>query len=127
MSCNGYQVGVFPVTDDGKVVLVRTRSGEYWIFPKGKTEKGRSNRAVARDEAFEEAGLTGVLKRDYNEFEVDSKHTGKLRLFHMKVKKFWKNYPEYKERERVIVSFDKAEKLLQKDLRAALRKMKKIK
>ncbi|MFT6058642.1 MAG: 8-oxo-dGTP pyrophosphatase MutT (NUDIX family) [Lentimonas sp.] len=126
MSDKSYQVGAFPVTEDGKVVLVTTRSGEYWIFPKGCTEKGRSDHAVAGDEAYEEAGLTGVIKRDYYEFKVNSRGTQRLRLFPMKVKKMSKHFPECDERKRIVVSFHKAEKLLQKDLRAALRKMIKI-
>lgn len=121
-----YQIGVFPVTEDGKVVLVTTRGSDYWIFPKGRTEKGRSDRAVARDEAHEEAGLTGELAHNYHEFKVLSRRAKKLRLFPMKVKGVSKRYPECKERKRIIVSFDQAEELLQKDLRAALKELRKL-
>jgi 8-oxo-dGTP pyrophosphatase MutT (NUDIX family) len=123
MSQQDYQVGVFPITEDGKVVLVTTRSSDYWIFPKGCTEKGRSDCSVARDEAYEEAGLTGVIQRDYHEFKIHSHGTKKLRLFPMKVKKLSKHFPECKERKRVVVSIHKAEKLLQKDLRTVLRQL----
>ena len=44
----------------------------------------------------------------------------------MKVKDVKKRYPECNERKRVIVSFEKAERLLQKDLRSALKVMRKI-
>jgi len=121
---NGYQIGVFPVTEEGKVVLVTTRDGDYWILPKGNTEKGRSDRAMARQEAYEEAGLEGVMKRDYFEFRTLGK-VKKLRLYPMKVKKLLKSYPEKKERERVTVSFDMAEKMVEKDLREIIRKMRK--
>ena len=121
---NGYQIGVFPVTEEGKVVLVTTRDGDYWILPKGNTEKGRSDRAMARQEAYEEAGLEGVMKRDYFEFRTLGK-VKKLRLYQMKVKKLLKSYPEKKERERVTVSFDMAEKMVEKDLREIIRKMRK--
>ena len=121
-----YQVGVFPVTEDGKVVLVTTRGGDYWIFPKGRTETGRSDRAVARDEAYEEAGLVGEMAHAYFEFKAYSRRAKKLRLFPMKVTKVHKRYPEVKERKRVIVSFGKAEKMVQKDLRAILREMRKL-
>lgn len=126
MCKSDYQVGVFPVTADGKVVLITTRGNDYWIFPKGRTEKGRSDRAVARDEAYEEAGLVGELQQSYFEFKAYSRRAKKLRLFPMKVQKVNERYPESKERKRVIVSFDKAEKLVQKDLRAALRVMRKL-
>lgn len=126
MNGDCYQVGVFPVTEEGKIVLVTTRSGEYWIFPKGCREKGRSDHDVASDEAYEEAGLTGKIKRESIEFKVHSKRTKKLRLFPMKVEKLAKKYPESDERKRITVSFEKAEKLLQKDLKEVVRKMKKI-
>jgi 8-oxo-dGTP pyrophosphatase MutT (NUDIX family) len=121
---SAYQVGVFPVTEDGKVVLVTRRGSREWIFPKGNTEKGRSDRAVARDEAYEESGLFGVMKRDYLEFKTPSLSAPKLRLFRMKVTKIINRYPEAKQRKRIIVSFDKAEKMLSKDLRSILKKMK---
>lgn len=121
----GYQVGVFPVTKEGKVVLVKTRSGGYWIFPKGHREKGRSDRAVAREEAFEEAGVEGVLSHKYVEFRTPLGKVGRLRLYPMRVKKVCKNYPEADERQRIMVSFDKAEKLLEKDLCEALRLFRK--
>lgn len=119
-----YQVGVFPVTEDGKLVLVTTRGGGFWIFPKGNTEKGRSDRAMAREEAYEEAGLEGVMKRDYLEFRTIG-NVKRLRLYPMRVNRVRKSYPEKKERARVVVSFDKAEKLVEKDLREVIRKMRK--
>lgn len=121
---NGYQVGVFPVTEEGKIVLVTTRDGDYWILPKGNTEKGRSDRAMAREEAYEEAGLVGVMKRDYVEFRTFGK-VNRLRLYPMTVRKMLKNYPEKKQRERVTVSFEMAEKMVEKDLRAIIRKLRK--
>lgn len=120
---NRYQVGVFPVTDDGRVVLVSRRRGRGWIFPKGKTEKGRSDHAVACDEAYEEAGIFGVVKNGFEEFRVPVSKSPKLRLFRMKVKRITNSFPEADERRRVIVSFEQAEKMVRKDLRIVLRKM----
>lgn len=122
---SGYQVGVFPVTEEGKIVLVTTRDGDYWILPKGNTEKGRSDRAMAREEAYQEAGLVGVMKRDYVEFRTFGK-VKRLRLYPMTVRKMLKNYPEKKQRERVTVSFEMAEKMVEKDLRAIIRKLRKL-
>jgi 8-oxo-dGTP pyrophosphatase MutT (NUDIX family) len=126
MSKCDYQVGVFPVTEDGRVVLVTTRGRGYWIFPKGRTEPGRSDRAVAREEAFEEAGLRGELSSDFYEFDVLSRRANRLRLFPMKVQAMSEQYPECKERKRIIVSFDEAEELVQKDLRVVVKKLRKI-
>ncbi|MEP4077550.1 NUDIX hydrolase [Haloferula sp.] len=120
-----YQVGVFPVTEDGKVVLVTSRVGGDWIFPKGNVEKGRSDRAVARDEAYEEAGLLGSMKQNYTEFKTPGRAAPRLRLFRMQVWEALKRYPESRQRKRAVVSFEKAAKMLSKDLRPILKKMSK--
>lgn len=119
-----YQVGVFPVTGDGRVVLVTRRRGRGWIFPKGKTEKGRSDRAVAKDEAYEEAGVYGALESGFEEFRTKAGKAPRLRLFRMEVTSITNSFPEADERRRVVVSFEQAEKMLREDLRLALRKMR---
>ncbi len=120
-----YQVAVFPVTEDGKLVLVKTRDGDYWIFPKGRRERGRKDYEVAEDEAFEEAGLLGRISRDWERFPVNSKKASHLKIYPMRVKKVLSNWPERRERERLVVSFDQAETLLSKDLREILKAMRK--
>ena len=118
-----YQVGVIPITKEGKLVLVTTQNGDYWIFLKGNLEKGRSDRAVARSEAFEEAGLEGVMKRQYRDIKTPLGKVKRLRVYAMKVKNIRNNFPEKKKRKRVIVTFQEADKLLEKDLRSALKKL----
>jgi len=48
----------------GKIefLLVRTRSGKRWIFPKGSAERGLSHAQAAALEAFEEAGVHGRIE-----------------------------------------------------------------
>ncbi len=125
MNDNHYQVGVIPITKEGHIVLVTTRSGDYWIFPKGNREKGRSDRAVARLEAFEEAGVKGVMKRKSHDFKTPLGKVKRLRLYPMQVKVILKKFPEQKMRKRVIVPFEKAEKLVQTDLQLILQKIRK--
>ena len=122
---DNYQIGVFPYTEDGKVVLIKTRDGDYWIFPKGHVEKGRKDRAVAEDEAFEEAGILGKIESDSLCFKTMCSKSKQLCLYPMRVKKVLSKWPERDERERVIVSVAKAEKLLEKDLREVLKNMAK--
>ncbi|MEM1084289.1 MAG: NUDIX domain-containing protein [Verrucomicrobiota bacterium] len=126
-NANGYQVGVFPVTEDGRVVLVSRRRGHGWIFPKGNREKGKSDRSVAREEAYEEAGIFGAVTAEFEEFRVAMKKSPKLRLFRMKVKRFTNAFPEADERRRVVVSFEEAERMVRQDLRVILRKMQELK
>ncbi|MDQ8203815.1 NUDIX domain-containing protein [Pelagicoccus sp. SDUM812003] len=120
-----YQVGVFATTgkNSDKVILVTSRTGERWIFPKGNTEKGRSDRKVAEEEALEEAGIIGTLKSGYTEFEVSYGETKYLRLYQMKVKKLLDKYPESKERKRAVLTMEEAYKRLGPDLQKCLKKL----
>ncbi|MBC2604558.1 NUDIX hydrolase [Pelagicoccus albus] len=122
-----YQIGVFAVTskDKPKIVLVTSRTGDRWIFPKGQPEKDRSKQKVAKDEAWEEAGLSGTIKSSPNEFKVSYGTTKNLIIYYMKVDKIHDSYPESKERKRTIVSIEEAEELLEKDLRKVLKAMAK--
>lgn len=47
----------------GRICLVRSRSGKRWVIPKGCLERGKTAGQIALQEAWEEAGLAGVLKR----------------------------------------------------------------
>ena len=118
-----YQIGVFPVTQEGKVVLVTSRSGEYWIFPKGRRECDVEDYVVAGDEAYEEAGVLGKVWHDFKVFDVNSSKAPRLHVYPMQVEEVLQCWPEGDERERAIVSYKKAAKLLKKDLRAILHAM----
>ena len=45
----------------GRVCLISSSSGKRWIVPKGSIEAGDGAEETALREAWEEAGLTGVL------------------------------------------------------------------
>jgi 8-oxo-dGTP pyrophosphatase MutT (NUDIX family) len=47
---------------DGKVCLVRSRSGRRWVIPKGNIDPGHTAGEAALIEAWEEAGLVGHLQ-----------------------------------------------------------------
>src|SRR5437763_2998141 len=46
----------------GQVCLVTSRSGKRWVVPKGCLEPGKSAAEIALQEAWEEAGLVGLLQ-----------------------------------------------------------------
>lgn len=52
-------------TGDGvEVLLVRTRNTGRWVVPKGWPEPGMSLPDAAAKEAWEEAGVSGMVERD---------------------------------------------------------------
>jgi 8-oxo-dGTP pyrophosphatase MutT (NUDIX family) len=59
-------------------LLVRTRGGERWIFPKGSAEAGLTHAQAAALEAFEEAGVHGRIEEAsfarYRRKRGDGKH-----------------------------------------------------
>src|SRR5580658_2281666 len=48
--------------DSIEFLLVRTRSGGRWTFPKGSAEPGLTHAQAAALEAFEEAGVHGRIE-----------------------------------------------------------------
>ena len=48
----------------GQVCMVTSRSGKRWVVPKGCLEPGKTSGEIALLEAWEEAGLTGLLSPD---------------------------------------------------------------
>ena len=60
------QVAALPFRINGirpEVMLITSRETGRWIIPKGWPQKGRSPRAVAIREAYEEAGLKGRIRK----------------------------------------------------------------
>jgi 8-oxo-dGTP pyrophosphatase MutT (NUDIX family) len=54
------QAAVVPLRN-GQVCLVSSRSGKRWVVPKGTLEPGKTAGEIALQEAWEEAGLLGLL------------------------------------------------------------------
>lgn len=58
------QVAALPWRGEGadlQILLVSSRETKRWVIPKGWPMKGRSDPAAAAQEAYEEAGLDGVI------------------------------------------------------------------
>ena len=54
------QAAVIPIRD-GRLCLVTSSSGKRWVVPKGQIDNGFTAGEAALLEAWEEAGLLGVL------------------------------------------------------------------
>src|SRR5204862_1136621 len=55
------QAAALPVRR-GKICVVTSSNGKRWIIPKGLIEIGQTAQETALQEAWEEAGLVGVLQ-----------------------------------------------------------------
>ncbi|MHB1423608.1 MAG: NUDIX hydrolase [Gemmataceae bacterium] len=55
------QAGVLALSGD-RICVVASRGGKRWVVPKGSLEPGKTAAEIALQEAWEEAGLVGVLQ-----------------------------------------------------------------
>ena len=55
------QAGVIALSGE-QICVVSSRSGKRWVVPKGCLEPGKTAAEIALQEAWEEAGLVGVLQ-----------------------------------------------------------------
>lgn len=106
-----------------EVLLITTRKKKRWIVPKGWIEKKLSPHTSARQEAREEAGVTGTVSpHPLGCYRHGSARKGLIvQVFLMRVERELKSWPEKKERQRRWVSLKQARKLIKdKGLRSIL-------
>jgi len=108
---------------DSQVCLITSRSGRRWIIPKGMMEVGKTAAEIALQEAWEEAGLVGVLGSPVGTYEYE-KYGGTclVTVYLMQVHAAREHWPESGERRRIWVSPDEAVELIEEEsLREILR------
>jgi 8-oxo-dGTP pyrophosphatase MutT (NUDIX family) len=95
------QAGVIPV-GDGQICVVSSRSGKRWVVPKGCMEPGKSAAEIALQEAWEEAGLVGVLQPEPvgTYFYEKAGFTCHVTVFLMSVTNVADSWPERAIRQR---------------------------
>ena len=91
---------------DGLICMVTSRNGNRWVVPKGHIDPGQTPRDAVRNEAWEEAGLIGVVDNEpigTYEYEKDNvtRHVDVYALTVIDEKHEW---PEADEREREWVT-----------------------
>lgn len=102
-----------------EVLVITSRETKRWVIPKGWPIKGKSSAKSAAQEAFEEAGVTGKLrKRPVGSYAYD-KRLKNGRLQHVRVAVFAllveaeaEVYPEAGQREKSWVSLTEAARLV---------------
>jgi 8-oxo-dGTP pyrophosphatase MutT (NUDIX family) len=118
------QAATLPIKD-GLVCLVTSSGGRRWVIPKGLIDPGMSAAEAALQEAWEEAGLVGLLEPDpigtYCYEKWDS--TCRVTVFLMRVTRVAEDWPEQGMRRRSWVRPDRAVELVENpDLRKVLRR-----
>ncbi|EMI56036.1 NUDIX hydrolase [Rhodopirellula sallentina] len=95
-------------------------------LPQGADRKNKTASEVAQLEAFEEAGVTGNVKKGNNKkFRI--RRGGRkveMRVFPMKLDEVLPKWPEDDERQRVVVSLEEALKMIKgKSMRKCVKEM----
>jgi 8-oxo-dGTP pyrophosphatase MutT (NUDIX family) len=103
------QAAAIPLRDE-KVCLITSSSGKRWVIPKGKLEPGKTMREIALQEAWEEAGLTGILHpRPVGSYLYEKfNQTYDVTVFVMEVTAVAKDWPESQLRQRCWLRPDQA-------------------
>ena len=117
------QAAAIPVRD-GRVCLVTSSSGKRWVIPKGMMEPGKTAGEIALQEAWEEAGLVGVLQPDPVGSYLYDKNgiTCHVLVYLLKVTDIRDDYPEKGLRERCWVTPAEAvTRIEERSLRAIVR------
>ena len=86
----------------GQVCLISSRNGKRWVVPKGCLEPGKTASEIALQEAWEEAGLVGVLQPEPVGSYLYEKYgnTYHVIVFVMDVTRVAQDWPERGLRER---------------------------
>src|SRR5262249_26642719 len=103
------QAAAIPVRA-GRVCLVTSSNGKRWVIPKGLIDPGHTAAEGALQEAWEEAGLVGVLSREPVGSYLYEKWGGTchVTVFVMQVTEVADNWPERDVRQRCWVSVAEA-------------------
>ncbi|WP_156453253.1 NUDIX hydrolase [Polycladidibacter hongkongensis] len=112
-----------------EVLLITSRETRRWVVPKGWPMKNKTGQETAEIEAFEEAGVAGVLwHRALGSFGYLKQRVGKfpiaceVELYPLEVTEELSAWPEQDERERKWFTPSQAAKLVHEpELKALLR------
>lgn len=99
------QAAAIPLRN-GRVCLVTSSNGKRWVIPKGVIEPQQTAGETALQEAWEEAGLTGVLQQEPIGSFTYEKWCGVcfVTVFVMEVTETAQDWPERNLRQRAWLS-----------------------
>jgi 8-oxo-dGTP pyrophosphatase MutT (NUDIX family) len=117
------QAAAIPIKD-GRVCLVTSSSGRRWVVPKGLIDEGKTAGEMALQEAWEEAGLVGLLDAEPVGTYLYAKYGGTchVTVFLMQVTEVAQDWPERTLRQRRWVRPAEAIRLIEDEgLRLVIR------
>ncbi|CAN0298299.1 unnamed protein product [Ectocarpus sp. 12 AP-2014] len=96
--------GCLPVTPDGRLVLIGSLKHTDWILPKGGWDTDETAAEAAVREAYEEAGVKGLVTADLGPHEIVSSRGNKSRaaMFALLVSDVLDEWPEKHRRRKVV-------------------------
>eukprot|EP00879_Flechtneria_rotunda_P005753 GHRR01006054.1.p1 GENE.GHRR01006054.1~~GHRR01006054.1.p1 ORF type:complete len:218 (+),score=61.62 GHRR01006054.1:400-1053(+) len=111
--------GSVPKPDTVEVLLITSRGGKGWVFPKGGWEDDETVEAAARRETVEEAGVRGSIEepmlgtfcfQSAKQERIHNVHQGRCRayMFVMRVAEELEIWPECPDRQRCWVLLSEA-------------------
>jgi 8-oxo-dGTP pyrophosphatase MutT (NUDIX family) len=108
------QAGVIAVYNN-LLCVVTSRNGKRWVIPKGCLEEGKTLAEIALQEAWEEAGLVGLLGPDPIGSYVYSKAglLCQVTVFLLHVSEAADEWPERSQRQRRWLPLRQAESFLE--------------
>lgn len=125
------QVGALPIRwigDEARVLLVTSRETQRWIIPKGWRMRGRTNAEAAAQEALEEAGVRGrVRRKPIGKYLYEKRRPGgieecRITAYLLEVGEELADFPEAQERRRAWFTLPEAAAVADDEgLRAILR------
>lgn len=109
---------------DVEILLVTSRDTGRWIIPKGWPMVNKTFAEAAAQEAWEEAGIKGVIHPiplgSYNYIKPELGMELEVVVFSLNVTKTAEKFPERKQRARTWLSLEKAADLVAEAELAAL-------
>ena len=109
--------------NEGKlsIVLVTSKGSKRWVVPKGHIEPYLTAKDSAEKEAFEEAGIEGVVSGvavgffDYIKQDQENSNVYRVSLFPMKTQRLLKDWPEANLRTRQWMTIPQAIEAVNED------------
>lgn len=113
-----------------RILLVGSRRNGRWGVPKGHVEPGEATGAAATREAFEEAGVSGVISHavfgSFSYRKDNSPHRYHVAIYLLEVSSITRSFPEKSMRKRRWLSLESAvREVAQPGLRTLLAKLAK--